>query len=139
MRTPIPLILALLVVFIALPGCESVPALRETTAWHGQTPIAASYRLGVLKTELPPGTSIETVTAAAKAVLYRQGHTIEEASVTPSDGYIVALASPQLPYDKVKIRTKYNGGGVQIEINIDPATEARSRVVLESILQTLGL
>ena len=124
---------------MVLSGCESPPALRESTAWHGQTPIAASYRFGTLKTELPPGTSIETVMAASKAVLYRQGHTIEEATVTPSDGYLVALGGANSAYDKIKIRSKYQGGGVVLEINIDPTTESRSRVVLESIVQTLGL
>ncbi|MCA9276470.1 MAG: hypothetical protein KDA29_10630 [Phycisphaerales bacterium] len=142
MRTPptrFYLSAATFALIAALGGCESPPALRETTAWHGQTPIAASYRFGTLKTELPPGTSIETVMAASKAVLYRQGHTIEEATVTPSDGSIVALGGANSPYDKIKIRTKYQGGGVQLEINIDPTTESRSRVVLESILQTLGI
>lgn len=138
-RTRICLSAAALGLIATLGGCESPPALRETTAWHGQTPIAASYRFGTLKTELPPGTSIETVMAASKGVLYRQGHTIEEASVTPSDGYLVALGGATSAYDKIKIRSKYQGGGVVLEINIDPTTESRARVVLESILQTLGL
>ncbi len=122
-----------------LQGCESVPALRQSKAWHGQTPIYATYHFGVLKTELPPGTSLETVNAATRAVLYRQGHTIEEASFTPSDGRIIALGSREMPYNKVKVTTIYDGGGVIMSINIDPATESRSRAMLESILQALGL
>ncbi len=120
-------------------GCESVPALRESKAWHGSTPIYATYRFGELKTELPPGTSLETVNAVARAVLYRQGHIIEEASFTPSDGRIIALGSGQMPYKRVRISTIYDGGGVIMTINIDPATESRSRSMLESILQSLGL
>ena len=122
-----------------LAACESPPALRESKAWHGNTPIYATYRFGELKTELPPGTSIETVNAVARAVLHRQGHIIEEASYTPSDGRIIARGSEQLPYDKVRISTKYDGGGVLMTININPATESRSRVILESIVQALGL
>ncbi len=128
-----------LLVFTQLVGCDSPPALRESTAWHGSTPLYATYRFGVLKTELPPGTSLETVNAATKAVLYRQGHIIEEASFTPSDGRVIALGSRELPYDKVKVTTKYDGGGVIMSINIDPATESRSRALLEAILQSLGL
>ena len=131
---------ALALVFILLgSGCQSLPALRESRAWHGQTPVYATYRFGVLHTELPPGVPIETVNAAAKSVLYRQGHTIEEASVSPGGGRIVALAPRDLPYDRVKVNTSFEGGGVLMSINIDPADESRSRIVLESILQVLGL
>lgn len=116
-----------------------MPALRETRAWHGQTPIYATYRFGLLHTELPPGHSIETVMAASRAVLYRQGHTIEEASASPQGGRLVALASSQLPYDRIKITTSFEGAGIVMTINIDPAEENRSRIVLESILEALGL
>lgn len=128
-----------LILLPTLPGCESVPALRESKAWHGNTPIYATYRFGELKAELPPGTELETVNAVSRAVLYRQGHIIEEASFTPSDGRIIALGSGQLPYKKVRISTKYDGGGVIMTINIDPATESRSRSMFESILQALNL
>jgi len=120
-------------------GCQSLPALRESRAWHGQTPIYATYRFGLLHTELPPGHSIESVMAATRAVLYRQGHTIEEASASPQGGRIVALASRSLPYDKVKVTTSFEGGGIVMTINIDPAEENRARVVLESILAALGI
>ena len=135
----IVLSLLLLLVLPALIGCESVPALRESKAWHGETPIYATYRFGELKAELPPGTDLETVNAVTRAVLYRQGLVIEEASFTPSDGRIIALGSNQLPYDKVRVTTKYDGGGVIMTINIDPATESRSRAMFESILQALHL
>jgi len=138
--TRILLLAALLLALLpALPGCQSLPALRESRAWHGKTPIYATYRFGVLRTELPPGYSIETVNAAARAVLHRQGHIIEEAAVNPQGGRLIALASPQLPYDKVKITTSFEGAGVVMSINIDPAEENRARVVLESILQALDL
>ncbi len=138
---PAPLFAIGAAVLLTLPlsGCQSVPALRETRAWHGQTPIYATYRFGRLHTELPPGHSIETVMAATRAVLYRQGHTIEEASVSPQGGRLVALASRDLPYDKVKVTTSFEGSGVVMTINIDPAEENRSRVVLESILAALGI
>lgn len=77
--------------------------------------------------------------ATTRAVLYRQGHTIEEASATPQGGRIVALASSNLPYDKIKVTTSYEGAGIVMTINIDPAEENRSRVVLESILEALGI
>ncbi len=77
--------------------------------------------------------------ATARAVLYRQGHTIEEAEVSPQGGRLVALAARNLPYDKIKITTSFEGGGILMTINIDPAEENRSRVVLESILQALNL
>ena len=124
---------------LLLSGCEAVPNLRETRAWHGQTPIYATYQFGKLNTELPPGYSIESVNAATRSVLHRQGHIIEEAAVTPSDGRIIALASSAMSYDKIKVKTRYEGGGVLMEINIDPSTENRSRAVLESILQSLGI
>lgn len=128
-----------LAVLLAPLGCQSLPALRESRAWHGQTPIYATYRFGVLHAELPPGTPIETVNAAVRAVLYRQGHTIEQVAVSPEGGRIVALAPRQAPYKKIKITTSFEGAGIVMAINMDPAEENRSRVVLESILQALGL
>lgn len=124
---------------LILPGCQSLPALRESRAWHGRTPIYATYRFGVLHTELPPGHSIEAVMATARSVLYRQGHTIEEASVSPEGGRLVALAPAQSTYDKIKITTSFEGGGILMSINIDPAEENRARVVLESIIEPLGI
>jgi len=132
-------ILIALVTLPILPGCQSLPALRESRAWQGQTPIYATYRFGLLHTELPPGHSIEEVMAASRAVLYRQGHIIEEFSVSPEGGRLVALASRQSTYDKIKITTAFEGAGVVMTINIDPAEENRARVVLESILQSLGI
>lgn len=133
------LILALAFIFASLGSCQSLPALRESRAWHGQTPIYATYQFGILHTELPPGQSIESVMAVCRNILYRQGHTIEEASVSPQGGRLVALASRNLPYDKIKINTSFEGAGIVMTINIDPAEENRARVVLESILQELGL
>jgi len=135
------LILPLLALAITIPlgACQSLPALRESRAWHGSTPIYATYRFGILRTELPPGQSIESVMAVTRSILYRQGHTIEEASVSPQGGRLVALASRNLPYDKIKITTSFEGAGIVMTINIDPAEENRARVVLESILHGLGL
>ena len=141
-KHPISISLLLLIaVLTLLPqiGCQSLPALRESRAWHGRTPIYATYRFGRLHTELPPGHSIEAVMATARSVLYRQGHTIEEFSVSPEGGRIVALANRQATYDKIKITTSFEGGGIIMVINIDPAEENRARVVLESILEPLGI
>jgi hypothetical protein len=136
----LPLVVALLIaLFMPLCGCETVPAVRETRAWHGETPIYATYRFGRLNAELPPGHSIETVNAVARTMLHRQGHVIEEYAVTPSDGRIVALANASSSYDKIKITTRYEGGGVLVQINVDPSTENRTRAVFESIVQTLGI
>lgn len=140
--TKLPFVIVAAIILISLlasTGCQSVPALRESRAWHGQTPIYATYRFGLLKAELPPGGSIEAVMAVTRSILHRQGHTIEEASVSPQGGRIVALANSQLPYDKIKITTSFEGAGILITINIDPAEENRARVVFESILQALNL
>jgi len=120
-------------------ACETVPAVRETRAWHGETPIYATYRFGKLNAELPPGYAIETVNAATRAMLHRQGHIIEEYAVSPSDGRIVALSNASSSYDKIKVTTRYEGGGVLMQVNIDPSTENRTRAVFESIVQTLGI
>ena len=124
---------------VPLGGCETVPAVRETRAWHGETPVYATYRLGRLNAELPPGYSIETVNAATRVMLHRQGHIIEEYAVTPSDGRIIALSNGSSSYDKIKVTTRYEGGGVLMQVNIDPSTENRTRAVFESIVQTLGI
>lgn len=140
MRPPKTIIIfALLLILPCFTACQSLPALRESRAWHGQTPIYATYQFGILHTELPPGQSIEAVMAVTRNILYRQGHTIEEASVSPQGGRLVALASSNLPYDKIKVNTSFEGAGIVMTINIDPAEENRARVVLESILQELGL
>ena len=51
----------------------------------------------------------------------------------------MALGAKPLPYDKIKIDTSFQGAGIVININLDPAEENRARVVLESILQSLDL
>lgn len=135
----IPILTPLIALLIPVSGCETVPAVRETRAWHGETPIYATYRLGRLNAELPPGYAIETVNAATRTMLHRQGHIIEEYAVTPSDGRIVALANGTSSYKKIKINTRYEGGGVLMQVNIDPSTENRTRAVFESIVQTLGI
>jgi hypothetical protein len=122
-----------------LVGCQSLPALRKSHAWHGNTPIYATYQFGILTAEIPPGYSIESVHAVTRAVLYRQGNTIESSTVSPQGGRIVALGAKPLPYDKIKIDTSFQGAGIVITINLDPAEENRARVVLESILQSLDL
>lgn len=128
-----------LALLVPLGGCETIPAARETRAWHGETPIYATYQFGRLSSELPPGYSIETVNAATRTMLHRQGHIIEEYAVTPSDGRIVALSNGSSSYDKIKVTTRYEGGGVLMQVNVDPSTENRTRAVFESIVQTLGI
>ncbi len=130
-----------LVGVIFLGGCRtSAPALRESRAWHGQTPVMASYRFGRLTTDLPPGVQVETVMAVSRAVLYRQGHTIEEYSVSPQGGRMVALTGGGMaPYDRIKINTAFEGSTVMMRINLDPADENRSRMVFEAVLAELGL
>ncbi len=138
-NTTLLLLLPALLATTLLSACETVPAVRETRAWHGETPIYATYRFGRLNAELPPGHAIESVNAATRAMLHRQGHIIEEFAVTPTDGRIVALGSGGMSYKKIKVTTRYEGGGVLMEINVDPATENRTRAVFESIVQTMGI
>ncbi len=130
-----------LVVISVLAGCRaSGPTVRESRAWHGQTPVMGSYQFGRLTTDLPPGTPIESVMAVARAMLYRQGHIIESYSISPQGGRMVALAGGGIaPYDKIKFSTSFEGSTVVLEINLDPGNENRSRVVLESLLAELGM
>ncbi|MBL4590451.1 MAG: hypothetical protein JKY96_00685 [Phycisphaerales bacterium] len=130
------------VVGALLPGgCRaSGPAVRESRAWHGQTPVMGSYQFGRLTTDLPPGTPIESVMAVARAMLHRQGHVIEQYSISPQGGRLVALSGGGVaPYDKIKINTSFEGSTVVLVINLDPGNENRSRVVLETLLAQLGM
>lgn len=138
-RTPRkPLLLLALLPALLLPACGPTP-VRATRAWHGSTPINATYQFGRLTADLPPGTRVEPATIAARQVLERQGHTIESAQVTPQGGKIVALAPAHLGYDKITLRTAFEGHGTVMRLDIKPNNENRSRAALESILQTLGL
>lgn len=131
-------IIALLAVSILLPACGPTP-VRANRAWHGSTPISATYQFGRLTADLPPGTRVEPTTIAARQVLERQGHTIESAQASPQQGKVVALAPPQLGYKKITLRTSFEGHGTVLRLDVQPPNESRARVALETLLQTLGL
>lgn len=123
-----------------LPACESVPAMRKSTAWQGQTPISASYLWGSLEAELPPGVRTESVLIAAKQELLRQGHVIDKSNISPQGGKLLALSQPNAPYSRVHINTSTQpSGGVKLTINIDPDSESRTRLILDAILAQLGI
>jgi hypothetical protein len=125
---------------LLLPACESVPAMRKSTAWQGQTPISASYLWGTLEAELPPGVRTESVLVAAKNELLRQGHVIKKSTASPQGGKLLALSQPDAPYSRVHINTSTQpSGGVKITINIDPDSESRTRLILDAILNQLGI
>jgi len=125
---------------VFLTGCESLPAMRPSSAWQGQTPIRASYLWGTLEAELPPGTRMETALVAARAQLERQGHVVKDWSFTPQGGRLVALPPPDVSYNRVHVsgRTDTAGGAV-LKIHINPHSEARTRKVLDAILVQLGV
>ena len=121
-------------------GCESVPALRASSAWQGSTPIKATYMWGNLEAELPPGVRIEPAMIAARHELERQGHIIDEWSLTPQGGRFIALSPPDSTYSRVHVYGRMQpNGGLGITINIDPDSEARTRQVLDSVLAALGV
>jgi len=124
----------------ALTACESVPAMRKSIAWQGQTPISASYLWGTLEAEIPPGIRTESVLMAAKAELLRQGHIIDQDTISPQGGKLLALSQPGSPYSRIHINTSTQpSGGVKLTINIDPDSESRTRLVLDAILNQLGI
>ncbi|MFK7759831.1 MAG: hypothetical protein AB8C13_07790 [Phycisphaerales bacterium] len=138
--TRIGLILVSLVLISAFQGCESIPAMRKSTAWQGQTPISASFLWGTLEAELPPGVRTESVLFAAKAELLRQGHVISEWTASPQGGKLLALSQPNSSYTRVHISTSAQpSGGVKVTINIDPDSESRTRLVLDAILDQLQI
>ncbi len=125
---------------LVLPACESVPAMRKSVAWQGQTPISASYLWGTLQAELPPGVRTESVLIAAKTELLRQGHVIDKSTISPQGGKLLALSQPNAPYSRVHIKTATQpSGGVNITINIDPDSESRTRLILDAILNQLNI
>ena len=138
-KTPLLILTALLLLTI-LPACESVPAMRKSTAWQGQTPISASYLWGTLQADLPPGVRTESVLVAAKQELLRQGHIIDKSTASPQGGKLTALSQPGSPYSRIHIATSTQpSGGVKVTINIDPDSESRTRLVLDAILNQLGI
>ncbi|MCC5822447.1 MAG: hypothetical protein LAT64_06910 [Phycisphaerales bacterium] len=134
-RALIPL---LTIPLLLLTACGPTP-VRANRAWHGSTPINATYQFGRLTADLPPSTRVEPTTIAARQVLERQGHTIESAEATPQQGRIVALAPPSLGYKKITLRTSFEGHGTVLRLDVQPPNESRARVALESLLDTLGL
>ena len=121
-------------------GCESVPALRKSSAWQGSTPIKATYLWGNLETELPPGVRLESALIAARYELERQGHIIDEWSVTPQGGRFIAKSPPDSTYSRVHVHGSMQpNGGIGLTINIDPDSEYRTRQVLDAVLASLGV
>ncbi|MGJ8636400.1 MAG: hypothetical protein ACSHX5_06115 [Phycisphaerales bacterium] len=141
-RTSRHLLVALfgICILTLLQACESVPAMRKSTAWQGQTPISASYLWGTLEAELPPGVRTESVLIAAKSELLRQGHVIDQSTASPQGGKLIALSQPGSPYSRVHIKTSTQpSGGVKLTINIDPDSESRTRLILDAILNQLAI
>lgn len=132
------LMLLLTGLLVVLPACGAVP-VRATRAWHGSTPISASYRFGRLTADLPPGVAVEPTMVAVRATLLRQGHTIESAEATPSEGRVVGLAPESLGYNKVTVQAAYQGQGTVLRIDVSPQNENRSRAFLETLLASMGL
>ena len=126
-------------VLMLLAGCRGGPELRETRAWHGQTPIMASYQWGKLTADLPPGTDISEIMGVTRAILYRQGHIIEDYAVSPQGGTMSALAGGNAPYNRIRVDTAFEGSTVMLRIGVTPSDENRARVVLETILAEVGL
>ena len=133
LRAPLLSLLPLL-----LPACGPTP-VRATRAWHGSTPITATYQFGRLTADLPPGVRVEPATIAARHTLERQGHTIESAHATPQRGKVVALAPAHLGYDKITVTTAFEGHATVLRLDVKPANENRARTALETLLQSLGL
>ncbi len=123
---------------LALTACGPTP-VRANRAWHGSTPISATYQFGRLTADLPPGTRVEPTTIAARQTLERQGHTIETAEATPQRGRVVALAPPNLGYKRITVTAAFEGHGTVLRLEVNPPNESRARVALETLLQTLGL
>ncbi len=130
----------MLLIVLHVPGCESVPALRKSSAWQGSTPIKATYLWGNLETELPPGVRLESALIAARYELERQGHIIDEWSVTPQGGRFIAKSPPDSTYSRVHVHGSMQpNGGIGLTINIDPDSEYRTRQVLDAVLASLGV
>lgn len=134
---PTPTALALLLLLLPV-SCGPTP-VRATRAWHGSTPISATYRFGRLTADLPPGTRVETAIVAARYTLERQGMTIESVEATPQEGKLVALAPPAVGYSKLTLRAAYQGQGTVLRIDVAPQNENRARATLETILASLNL
>lgn len=132
------LLIPTIVSLAALCSCGPIP-VRATRAWHGSTPISATYQFGRLTADLPPGTSVETAIIAARTTLERQGHTIESAEATPQEGRVDALAPGSLGYNRITLTAAYQGQGTVLRIDISPQNENRARAALETILATLRL
>jgi hypothetical protein len=130
--------LAILSPALLLPACGPTP-VRASRAWHGSTPISATYQFGRLTADLPPGARVEPVTIAARHTLERQGHSIKSASATPQQGKVVALAPDGLGYDKITVRTAFEGQGAVLRLDVWPPNESRARVALETMLAAMGL
>lgn len=127
-----------LLTLLLLTACGPTP-VRATRAWHGSTPISATYQFGRLTADLPPGARVEPITIAARQTLERQGHTIRSAEATPQRGKVVALAPDHLGYKKITLTTEFEGHGAVLRLDVNPPSENRARVALETILASLGL
>ena len=132
------LTITLLAALALIPACGPVP-VRASRAWHGSTPISATYQFGRLTADLPPGTAVEPAIITARSILVRQGHAIESSDATPQEGKVVALAPTSLGYDKLTVQAAYQGQGTVLRIDIKPQSENRARAFLEALLGALGL
>jgi hypothetical protein len=125
-------------------GCKSTLGYQGKSGVDGSPGrVLATYSIPTLKTELPPDVAVESIAAAATAVLEARGYTIERSDVS-SDRATISAKMPgdgelSRGLDRTVVRSRITGAGTGLTVTVEPwGEEMISRALLDAILARLG-
>jgi len=122
----------ILLVLIVLAGCQA------TQAPVAGGPAVATFQGRTLETTLDPSVRVEAVLAAADAVLWARGYSVEKRRVTDDWGSVSARPAGAGFMERIVVRGSRQGTGTVVAVRVEPlGHEATSRGILDDIVSRL--
>ncbi len=123
-----------LLALLLLSACQSSYRPQGTSGTVG------TYSYGRASVRIADPIRIHTIIAAANASLRSRGYTIESTESTADGGTIIGRQPDFKSFEKLIVSAQLAPGAVEISITRQPfGDEERSRALMDSILQRLGL
>lgn len=137
MSTPRTLLAALACApfFLFFPGCA-----KPVPTSHGASGINATYAGRVLRADLPSGTRVPSVAAAAENAMRDRGYTIVRSETTEDNALIVGRPPRYSTGMEMVVTIATRGEGAEITLRYGTFGErSTSAAMLDAILARLGL
>ena len=130
----LPLLFLSVLLVVLLTACQS--SYRP----QGSSGTVGTYSFGRASVRIAEPVRIPTIIAAANASLRSRGYTIESTESSVDEGKIIARQPDFKSFEKLVVSAALVPAGVEISITQQPfGDEERSRALMDSVLQRLGL